>query len=240
MNSLIRKAEEFINKHPIKLDKDTLYVFCTDSKGKRLIHHAPIVYKYNFLWRNVGGRTTEVGVNSIISELSTISKLKPKVKLIFWHGTCDITRKDANNLLNLKTTDNERVVNNIKIQYEKLYTAVAKYKNIQLYLMEIPPISVSTYNRINGCTLNYTDADKQVETQVKLHNNKVRELNKRTDVSSPMFTEDLKISKKQGGSKKQKPTKYLYKFELTTDGVHPKKTLAKKWLHKIINKVNSC
>lgn len=78
--------------------------------------------------------------------------------------------------------------------------------------MEIPPISVSTYNRINGSTLNYTVADKQVETQVKLHNNIVRELNKRTDVSSPKFTEDLKISKKQGGSKKQKPAKYLYKF----------------------------
>ena len=93
---------------------DTLYFFFTDSKGKRLIYHAPIVYKYNFLWYNVGERTTEVGVNSKISKLSTISKLKPKIKLIFGHGTYDIIRKDANNLLNLKTTDNERVVSNIK------------------------------------------------------------------------------------------------------------------------------
>lgn len=237
---LLKKTEKFTSKHPIKIDKDTLYVFCTDSKGSRLIDYAPIVYKFNFLWLTLGGRSTASGVNTIINELDKISSKKPFVKLIFWHGTCDITVKQADNLIYLRNNNCVDAISNLKLQYEKLKEAVEKYHNVRLYILEIPPISISKYNKLKGSSKEYKNMDELVEQQVQSHNEMVRGLNDTNGVSSPMFSEDLKISKKRGGSKKHLPPKHYYDFSVTTDGVHPKRVLAKKWMHKIIDKVNSC
>ena len=232
---LIRKAEDFIYKHPIRINKDVLYVFCTDSKGSRLFSHAPVVYKNNFLWRNVGGRRSEVGVNSIIAELPQICKLKSNVKLVFWHGTCDLTLKNANHLLQLRNNNNQLAIQNIRTQYERLIEETSKYGNIQLIFLEIPPISVSNYNYLHGGKEDYTDIDVKVEQQVQLHNQMVKELNYLRHVASPKFTEDLRTSRKKKGSS----TQYFYDFKVYTDGVHPRQTLAKKWLCKIIDKINT-
>ena len=57
------------------------------------------VYKFNFLWLTLGGRGTASGVNTIINELDKISRKKLFVMLLFWLGTCDITVKQADNLI---------------------------------------------------------------------------------------------------------------------------------------------
>ena len=130
-------------------------------------------------------------------------------------------------------------ISNLKLQYEKLREAVEKY-HVKLYILEIPSRSISKYNKLKGSSKEYKDMDELVGQQVQSHNEMVRGLNDTTGVSFPMFSEDLKISKKRGGSKKHLPPKYYYDFSFITDGVHPKREIAKKWTHTIIDNVNSC
>ena len=59
----------------------------------------------------------------------------------------------------------------------------------------------------------------------------VKELN----VASPQFSEDLRTSRKQ----KELSTQYFYDYKVYTDGEQPRQTLAKKWLCKIIDKINT-
>ena len=60
-----------------------------------------------------------------------------------------------------------------------------------------------------------------------LHKQMVKEL--------PQFSEDLRTSREQKGLS----TQYFYDFKVYTDGEQPRQTLAKKWLCKIIDKINT-
>lgn len=237
MSILMKKAEKYLETAQLEIDNETLYVFCTDSKGKYLKYSTPRIYHEHFLWLCKGGRNTKDGVDLIDNELKKLHTQYKNIKLIFWHATCDISCKRGKYIF-LRNENGNEAIEKLKYQYNRLMDIISNYNNVRLYLLEIPPISIKLWNQLHG--YGYCDkiTDKEINEQVKKHNELIQELNISLNTVSPRFEFDYLKSKKHTSAKPLQQVTYSYSFLVSNDGVHPKEIIAKKWLHKIIEKVN--
>lgn len=231
--SLIKKIQRYIDSHEINTEENTIYIICTDSKGRYLKTYIPEKSIDKFIWWYKGGRRTEDGIKYINDNLTTIIKQYPtaKIKLIFWHGTCDITYKSADNLIYLRHKDDNELGQLFHTCYNRLTTLVEAHKNVTLYLLEIPPISTKMWNSQHGDENWYYIDDTNINKQVEIHNTIVQRVNEKQNFFSPQFSQDFKDSKKYSHST---PNIYYYDFRISKDGVHPINILANKWAIRIM------
>ena len=231
------KIQKYIDTHELSVQQDTIYILCTDSKGRYLKPFIPHTYQDRFIWWDKGGRKTEDGVNFIKFNLDKVTRLYPQkqIKIIFWHGTCDITYKTPNRLIYLKNPNNNEVYQMFRNIYNKLISITHTYNNVKLCLLEIPPISTQIWNYQHADPNWETIDDSNINIQVQIHNEIIKHLNGNLIYRSPNFNQDYIDSKKY---KPNTQTTYFFNFMLSKDGVHPHDILANKWAIRILETVN--
>lgn len=236
----LQKIYKYLDKLDLKLESaENKIVVCSDSKGRYLKPFVPKIYQRNFIWYTKSGRSTLGGVKFIQNRLERLSKTNKRVTLVFWHGTCDITRKEGK-FICLKNRFDSEVVGKLKRTYSKLIKITKQYPNIELCLLEIPPISVRIWNKTHDHDTWFLEDDVVVNDQVRAHNELIRSLNCR--YVSPRFALDLLKSRSNKKSSKKinsrSRVRYSYNFFLLSDGVHPIGVVAKYWAFRIIENIN--
>ena len=232
MSILLRRAENYLHNRQFEIDPECLYVFCSDSKGNYLKKHIPYQYENNFIWYTQKGRNTSDGIDFVLSKVQELSKHHSKVVLFFWHGTCDVTMKEGK-FIYLQKYSEEEFSQYFEVQYTRLQNAISYCHNVQLILLEAPPISAKKWNELRG---NYNfdrTYDNAINQQINGHNKIIKNINLVNNMESPKFELDLVKSRK---SDPNTPTQYMYNFFPLKDGVHPEDIIAKKWLYKIMEK----
>lgn len=235
----LKKIHKYLDKTviPQAPEVGTSIVICADSKGNYLKSHIPANYRSRITWCTQKGRTTEEGVNFLEREIRNISSAHHTVVLMYWHGSCDITRK-IDQFIYLKTQNESVSVNYWHRNFSRLCDLVNNFPNIKLCLLEIPPISTKTWNRTRDHVSWEITDDSEVYNQVHLHNEIVREYNLRIGLNflSPKPTNDLLQSHK---NKPRSKVRYAFNFSLLPDGVHPIADLARYWVVRILERLAS-
>lgn len=242
MSSAVRKIEEYLAKNPGK-DKipsvDTL-VLVTDSKGRYLQSEVGKVKlnKPNLIWLYESGRNTEKGVKAVEENIDSLSK-KGNVLILFWHGTCDITDKQGKHIFQRHHLT-EDLISTLRPSFDKLVQLNDKYDNVNIGLLEVPPIFSKTWNRQKGYEFADLSSDFEIHQQSQELNKVIREFNSVLSYNSPQLENDFIVSRRKRKRTKREvenKTRYDFTDALLKDGIHPISIVAQKWLHKIINSV---
>jgi hypothetical protein len=145
-----------------------------------------------------------------------------------WLGTCDLTAKGQEGLIELRQRDNSSV------EY-----IIAKYREILQFLqsrqcevtiIETPYYSIKHWNCSRGhqYSESFDEDDKILRGQIDLLNKRIAEINIENTVLSPKLNIHLNRSRTNKGK-----TQYYTNWGLFIDGIHPKPILAKTWLCKL-------
>ncbi|MES9905971.1 MAG: hypothetical protein ABW168_25265 [Sedimenticola sp.] len=227
----IKYLEKFSNQ---EFDNDRQIVFLTDSKGTHLkrqqkylnIRHGSVT------WFNVGSRQSLTGLEFITNEIDKLSKKYTAITIIFWHGTCDVSRKIARHIFP-RYANTEQAAGPAREIFDKLDSLISSYGNIKIYYLEIPPISIRKWNKRKEYEHWVAQSDDTINDHVRSYNSVVREHNLKTGFVSPKFEQDLTRSRK----KKSQATKYSLNFNILYDGVHPSGIIAKYWLLRVFQAI---
>jgi hypothetical protein len=126
--------------------------------------------------------------------------------------------------------------------YRQIIQLIRDRPNCRLILLEIPVYSIVEWNKYkrHDKPNSFKKQDDLLIGQVIALNEKIRwlnsELNSRT--ASPIFSTD--ISHIRANSRSQKTTiRDNYNFSLYKDGINPSEVLAKVWLKKITQVIQS-
>ncbi|KAL4233135.1 hypothetical protein ACF0H5_007820 [Mactra antiquata] len=239
MASAVNKAEKFLEaaggRKVLSRCKYERIVFVSDSKGRYLEGEVK-----NF---DLGGKKLEFhifpsrrikdGINEVSSILKSINP-DEKTVVLFWFGTCDITKKEGK-FIYQRYNDTKELTDLLKIQFEELLE-LCQGHSVDTGIIEIPSIFTKEYNKHKGHTNIDIFDDKPINEQVKAVNSCIRFHNFKLKYLSPRLHNDFIISR--GGKKKKGGTKYTLDSRILIDGVHPGSTIAKKWLLKILDSLN--
>ena len=73
----------------------------------------------------------------------------PNIVLYLWLGTCDLTVKQHDGLIELKSRDISSDNDLIK-QFRDIYTFLRGFPTVEPVLLELPPYSIYEYNKHKG------------------------------------------------------------------------------------------
>ena len=218
--------EATTKKSDVVWDFDAIYVFSTDSVGNDLRPRLPMKLKKTAIWLSYEDSTVKQSVDRIIDRFpSLLKQYKDKnIKLIFWHGFCDLINKNGKKLT-LKSKPCKDILKALQVEYYRLIDFLAPYRKVNLYMLEMTPVNLTKWNKFFGVKDN-TD-DNIVGQYIRDHNSMIKSLNRHVGFFvCPWFGRHM-WQKRQGMD-----------FSMTMDGIHPVAPLAKKWLHDVLNSVN--
>ena len=153
-----------------------------------------------------------------------------KIHLYVWLGTCDLTDKSKRTGLTSIRSKDDTTVNYLLEKYKELIDFTKRYSNIEVTILELPVYCVSKWNKtkVRADPSKFKEDDELLEGQVERLNQSIRQLY--SHGRSPRFSLDLLRNRKV---KKGKKSIYYHNFELYTDGVHPRSSLAQLWLKRL-------
>lgn len=233
----IKKIEEFLEKESERnrTSKYGRLVILSDSKGRYLRTEEDKVKTCNLeiVWWSIGGRNTKGGVKYLTDNIHTLRD-GVHTLILFWHFTCDITKKE-NNLIYPRYRDSTDLTDNIQPYLDVLKQIHSTEEKIDIGILEAPPVVTREWNKLKEAVDWEIVDDSDLHTQISTLNEIIRTYNGELNYQSPRFECDFqhrrRNRKKGSGVTKTKETLNPI---LLKDGVHPVGIVARKWLLKII------
>lgn len=213
-------------------------VILADSKGKYIQKEITSEHCLNikFIWKK--GWTVQKAIDWVEKELTSTIDTSEKYTFYIWLGTCDVAHLDRSTRLISLDANNNRNIRYIVRKFHELRVAINfRVRFSDVVFLEVPSISIQHWNYKQGCTeyQAYKDQDTALEYQLDELNLEIQHLNGSQN-RSPKFMQDLWRGSK-GHNKKGKTKTYTDLSLLESDGVHPKKILARHWLRRIATKI---
>ena len=150
MDSLeLKKIEDFLEKENViaRLPKYDRLVILSDSKGNYLKTERDRFrfLDIEFLWWTSRGKNSLNGLKYLVQYLCEIQDGK-KTLVLFWHFTCDLTFKEGP-FIYQKFTEYDDLESIIKPILDTLLEIHVNEENIDLGLLEVPPIFTKYWNK---------------------------------------------------------------------------------------------
>ena len=153
------------------------------------------------------------------------------ILIYVWVGTCDLTRKNSNGIIALRTPASKQTVHDIVNEYREMIEVARPYGDrVIIRFLDIPVFSAVKWNRCHNYFETPLAADKDISFQVEWLNHYIRNLNWLQGQARLNFNNDLENCRKSAGRR----ARYTYTARPLHDGIHPDRTLAKVWCVLII------
>lgn len=216
---------------------DNIYIL-SDSKGNYLRnesrHIRDLINMSNVTFWFRGGRTAIDGVLFLEDKLASNSFKAGRSIVLFWHVTCDINdlKLPERYLLPTFCTPDD-FLNHLKPSLDRLVQIHKSHKNIDIGILESPPVFWSQWNRVHDHPEWKSFNDSIMHDQIDLVNQYIREINRDLNYVSPKFFLDcMEFRKRRSHSTghRNSLTSALFK-----DGVRPLSQVSQKWLFQIDN-----
>ena len=212
----------------------------TDSKGRYLRELCNSDIEREIVWWDYSGRTTSKGYSWLVDNLDRQITRLGNVHVYIWLGTCDLTTYDHSFIS--PSSESDTTIKSICDIYRQIIQLIRDRPNCRLTFLEIPVYSIVEWNKYkrHDKPNSFKKQDDLLIGQVIALNEKIRGLNSELSsrAASPIFSTD--ISHIQTNSRSHKTTiRDNYNFSLYKDGIHPTEVLAKVWLKKITQVVQS-
>jgi len=206
----------------------------TDSKGKHLKTVVPgrLRAYLNIIYKS--GATIDSDVLRIAHNKIRRAN-RPTVLL--WFGTCELTIKKGK-YTELNTCPYQHIEALLTRYRETKQNIININSRAQIYFIECPYFSIYRWNKFHGKTYTETTEaeEKQQDTILKdlvdYYNQQLPLINCERTIKIPTISQDQIISSKKRRLKKTK-NKVNYNL-LHIDGVHPKKPIARLWVHRFV------
>lgn len=242
----LRKVKNFLSKAKEEQrsyihNYDNVYII-SDSKGKYMERQRAVVSdiidtsNVQFWYR--GGRNTVDGVRFLETKLLQNGFRPGRSVVLFWHVTCDLNifkRPERWLLPRFQTPDG--ILELVKPSLDRLVQIHHQNSNIDIGILETPPVFWSKWNQLNDHPNWNSFNDKLMHEQVDIVNAYIRDiLNNNLNYRSPKFLLDCMESRKRKGSQIPGHRNSLSSV-LYFDGVHPADELSQKWFLQIVRSV---
>ena len=225
----MKKIEDFLDKEKsiARLPKYNRVVILSDSNGKYLGTEIEKLYFLNieFVWWTSSGRNTTLAIKFLVDH---IQELQDGIStlVLFWHFTCDLAVKEGS-FIHQRYPEFTDIETRLKPMLDSLKEIHLLEDNIDIGILEIPPMFTKQWNR----SKNYPNWEIINDTVLHQHiqelNNLIREYNCTLNYHSPRFMCDFihrrRNSKKGRGNTKTKENLHPM---LLKDGVHPIEVVA--------------
>lgn len=166
-------------------------VFLTDSKGNYLrteIDKLKLGDTEIILWTRPG-RNTKEGTEFLVKNIDQIRDGKLTL-VVFWHLTCDLTRKTADSIFQRHRLT-EDLIPNITPYLDVLKNIQQTEKHIDIGILEAPPIFTKKWNEIKEAEEWEITDDRTLHKQVSEVNVIVQSFNKELKYVLPRFVFDF-------------------------------------------------
>ena len=211
-------------------DPGQIYII-TDSKGKYIKPVIPgrLRSKINIFYKSGANINSE-----IIDEAIQKIKHEHYPIVLIWLGTCEITTKTGKFCTLSKYPYQQ--VEEILTQYREAKDKIKhSNRNANIYFMECPYYSILTWNKSQGKKYSSNEErevqklDNELKSVVNYFNQQLMLINREHIV--PRISQDQIIASKR---KRSRRTKYRVNYRLLYDGIHPKRILARLWIHRFV------
>ena len=233
----IKKIEEFLEKE-LTVNRTPKYqrlVILSDSKGNYLRTECNKLKDKHLeiIWWTLGGRNTHTGLKFLTENINKIQD-GVQTMVLFWHFTCDITRKE-NSFIYPRHRSSQELIEKITPYLNTLKEIHQAETSIDIGILEAPPIFTREWNRQKELANWEIIDDSELHDQIVELNQRIRETNVELGYKSPRFECDFQHRRR---NKRKRPgltkTREFWNPILLKDGVHPVGIVALKWLVKII------
>jgi len=141
------KLKKFLDRPSKFLPNNQKVILLSDSKGRYLARDVKPRWNIDFNFKS--GRRLAEGRCWLQTNIEFLSRRHKVLHLFVWLGTCDLTKKRGLEL-NLQHSSLEECYKYVTEQVCRFFELVAKYKNIRLVFLEIPPYSMVHWYRTRG------------------------------------------------------------------------------------------
>lgn len=243
-----RRLQKNIDKpdHVYKQSCKVKPVIVSDSKGRYLqncVNHDKVPEK-DIIWCFKSGATTFDRYLWIKQNIDNLIKKYGDLSVYIWTGTCDLTTRET---VSVGLGKRRRLVKSKYVQLkssdafsqlQRHLLMIKRYlegKNVKLTFLHVPFYSIEMWNTLkkHPTPRSFKADDQKLSRTVSAINEFIDKLNKDMHTFSPKLNEDMRRTRK---SKNKKP-RYSLRLTMLSDGVHPKKTLAKSWLKSVCRKI---
>ena len=237
MSCEIKRIEKYLALHAGYRATSPLHILLvSDSKGRYLQN---LIKNLQFPTPNItfyflGGRNSDSGLSFIRDNITVFQNKHPNLLILFWHGTCDITRKIGKHIFTKHNTVVD-ATDTFKSHFAELTSIANEHPSVKFGILEIPPISVLNWNKLKDYEHWEALDDHEVNCHTRAYNELVKSFNENFGFVSPRFELDFQKSRTKPKIPHPK-MRYTLNFNLLSDGIHPQPLVAKYWLIKILQK----
>ena len=219
-------------------------VLISDSKGRYLQNASSKSsdLEDNILWAYKSGATTLDRYLWLKQNIDGLIRKHGKLSVYLWTGTCDLTiRQPCFGLGKAKTVKSkyiqlrEKDAVSLLQRHFLMVKKLLNKKGVKLTILQLPYYSITRWNASRGHPNPsvFKADDKRLTQYVETVNSFITRLNTDMKTFSPSLNEDLRRSRKA----KNKKQRYSVRYNMYTDGIHPKHKLSKSWLKSISRKI---
>lgn len=200
----------------------------SDSKGKDLVHLKGKKY-VQFFYKggaDINNREIQAYAKHVI-----LNKRNKYPVLLFWFGTCSLTKKTNGGLFEVKDNLNQVVEDTIISYRETKLNLLSINPRAKIIFLECPYYSLSMYNQHRQKTFEpnyFIKQQRELVNAIDLHNELVRNLNNFKKI--PNFNKDFSTRVKR---KNHQKIRRSVDYKQLRDGCHIGPKLAELWLIRI-------
>lgn len=232
----MKNIEKFLDRERMSelIPKYNRIVILSDSKGNYIKAELDKIKHLNsevVFWAKPG-RNTKDGIAFLTNHIEDIND-KCKTIILFWHFTCDATKK-IGKIIQQRYDTAPDLTGNIEPHLKSLLSIHARHEHIDIGILECPPIFTKEWNKARGEQSSDRSDDTRLNEQISDLNSVIRTYNSRIGFSSPKFVCDFIHRNKRKGKKVKETLNPI----LLKDGVHPIGIVAYKWLVKILKSIS--
>ena len=153
-------------------------VFISDSKGRYLFEQ--VSFENNIEWFFRPSIQCSKHLEIIRNKLPKLFDRHPNgVTLFVWLGTCDLTEKDEEGFISLRSRTNSSVYK-INSVFKQFYFLTKDCDNVKLVFIELPIYSIYWWNKFKGHSNpeQFKSDDCILHAQIDLLNQYIRDFNR--------------------------------------------------------------
>lgn len=167
----------------------------------------------------------------LLENLEVKVELFGKITLYIWLGTCDLTVKSAK-CITLRHHSNEYANEYLVGFINKYVQFVGQFPSVNLVFVEIPPYSITVWNRSkgHGDPDSFQDQDRVLRERIVNLIDYIHHINSVLAVRSPCLRVDLIRYRKRKGQ----DYRISVDFGLYKDEIHASHILARCWMKKFV------
>ncbi|CAG2229305.1 unnamed protein product [Mytilus edulis] len=159
----IRKQLSKIEEIPyLNNNLTSVPVILSDSKGRCLQNQ--LNFRNSIKWCYKSGATTKEQFNFLKQNLAELINQYTNITLFVWLGTNDLTKKERDGSISLKSSGNDSV-NHIYSIYKEIYFFVRNFEKVKLIYIEVPVYSIYWWNVFH----NHSNPEQFREDDLCLH-----------------------------------------------------------------------